>query len=194
MKKLLTLFMSILFIIEAGTAVQAQAEEFSAIDFYDSHLTSFYVWNDTPAFQYFLTHTRPFKPELLIGDVNFDGTIDAIDALFAIRYTDPRQNIFEASQTWKGSKQYCVHGSNLDTSLELSYQQHAQSSKTDSYTRAQFDFYWCNSVLMADVTGNAAIEADDVLMILQYAVGKRMAFPRTDVSVQPEPESYTPNG
>ena len=147
----------------------------------------FYFYNETPAFQYFLTHTRSVKPDLMIGDVNFDGKIDAVDALFAIRYTDSRQNAFEISSSMvHADKTRCIHGSRVDVLLESACMEHNNTVRIgNEYDRAQFNYYWFNSVLMADVTGNDVIEADDVLMILQYAVGKRTAFDRTDTSTKP---------
>ncbi len=133
------------------------------------------------------------KTELLLGDATIDGTVDASDALFALIYgldmpsfdetvaSDGKRvshyNLYYWGFTdWPGK-----YGFLTKACMERKYQRYRQGDRLESFT-ANSVYYQFNSALMADVSNDGFSNAVDALLILQYAVGKIDAFPRTDFS------------
>lgn len=94
-------------------------------------------------------------PQLIVGDANCDGSIDAKDALDVLWITVMK------------SPPYVV-------------------PKDDPYAL----FYFNAGRVCAECNNNGIIDAEDALLILQYAVGKRKTFPRTDFQWNAYPLSW----
>lgn len=138
------------------------------------------------------------EPDWLIGDVDFDGTVSAYDALFVLNYCmlDPDAFSFE-HQDCNQPKQY--YYGYID---EMYRRCIILDRETQQYEFAAQEVYYhifyYNSAIMADVNNDNAFSSEDALLILQYVVGKRSDFPRTDYQWPREklmffvwPEDYT---
>ncbi len=93
-----------------------------------------------------------------VGDGNRDSKIDAKDALIALKMAVIKM----APPYYMG--EFNAPNKDLLTQEQIAYY-----------------YYGCRTVL--DVDNNDIINAKDALQILQYAVGKRETFPRTDISI-----------
>lgn len=138
------------------------------------------------------------QPDWLIGDMNFDGQVTAEDALNVLHYSllDPETFSFEN------------HGSNTPKQYYYGYVDEIYKNgivrdiETGQYKYAgrelYFTIFFYNSAIVADVNNDSLHSSVDALMILQYVVGKRTEFPRTDYQWPREklmffiwPENYT---
>ena len=93
------------------------------------------------------------EPAFLMGDVDFNGTVNAVDALEALR--------------WTVGYYPPLH---LDEQEVLS-----QEMKVAIYYRAAFN-------VCGDVDNDGYVSAEDALYILKYTVGKIKEFPVTDIT------------
>ncbi len=93
------------------------------------------------------------QPDWLIGDPTMDGVVNAQDAMWVLHESSlKKDSIFIYS--------YAFPRDNVD------------------YDPYEF-YYIAGCLLVSDVNGDNLTNAADALLILQYAVGKRTAFPRT---------------
>lgn len=97
-----------------------------------------------------------YSPEeyALVGDLNIDNKIDAKDALEVLKFS------------------VCVH---VRFPVE-------NSSAEELLKLAREKYYKQLVTIVGDVTGDKKANAQDALHILQYAVGKRDAFEKSDLS------------
>ena len=165
MKKLIAVLLS--FVLLSLTATAGQTEE-------DFATQMRFFWNN-----YLKSGQLDEKPVWTVGDVNYDDTINAADALMALQYgVHPdwfslRYNFEDIRELFEG-----VMFGHFDLLWRNPY------FLTPSYRPYWFNPYSVayenNSIFVSDVTGDCTVDAADALAILQYAVGKRTAFDRTD--------------
>ena len=128
-------------------------------------------------------------PPTLIGDPTGNNTIDAADALLTLVYA------ITGSLAWvleNGEEESALR--QMEYYSRLYYlqswperiEQGDWTAESHIHTEINpvYNCYTLDSYFVCDVTNDCRVNAEDALMILQYAVGKREAFPRTDYTGQ----------
>ena len=191
MKKLFAIFLVLAMVFSIGFEyVVAKESPFNPflpeIPVIDSHFMSYQEagkFKDTSE-----------KPELILGDATVDGKVDATDALFALIYGLDMpfdETAYKGGRVSKNNLYYRgisyvdypgVYGSWIKIDLERRYMYYDQEFYFNQVAGLANLFYRYNSALVADVSNDGFSNAVDAMLILQYAVGKIDAFPRTDFS------------
>ncbi len=129
---------------------------------------------------------EPDGPVWQIGDVTLDGKINAADALMALQY-----GLYDSlSSSDSGFNDFFYSAYTYAEDSYIRYYQRVAAKddrvNTDKFTIRREDVRWSvmknNAHWLSDTSGDNRVNAVDALYILQYATGKRKAFPRTDFS------------
>ena len=133
------------------------------------------------------------KIPCLPGDANFNGKVDAQDALFALVYSlrvasyqygdgtiQSVPNGYSNNIYYRGFARV-GWGNGLKVAFEINYRNYYIKKQSDpNYDSmvVKTRYYRMNSALMADVNVDDKCDSSDVLYILKYVVGKVDEFPR----------------
>ena len=132
-------------------------------------------------------------PPTVIGDPTGNGTIDASDALLTLvnalwgpRYMYANPDIIdeEKCMQWFEKLSLRFYAGDWNQKVHDPSFPWQEQWTIILYCDAIYQCYLRDSYFVCDVTNDCAVSAEDALMILQYAVGKREAFPRTDYTGQ----------
>ena len=151
------------------------------------------------------------KPNLMVGDVNIDGKINAADAIFAMYYIGYfRVGTYDGQYYYVPNNPYYeVEMPELTMDAVTNFRQPYATNccrylndfkgnnmyQNENHLSAiGYNYYRMNSALMADTNYDGKVNAADALLILKYAVGKIDSFPRKDFSTTRDtwPMYYVP--
>ncbi len=150
-------------------------------------------------FTYYMKEYRKGKmkdgPGSMIGDPSFNNKIDAEDALrvlYFLSYGSAHSPAFEPPTTPEELQSQANQGLWRMEAVSMDYYKrgwHIYDWDKKNWgaelgitftTWYIFQSYTRNAYFLCDVSNDCKLGADDALMILQYVVGKRDSFPRTD--------------
>ena len=129
------------------------------------------------------------KVDFAIGDVAYDGRVDAVDALWVLRkavYIESESQRRRVDPQWYRFyfNSFPKSSATLLACYEECYYTYFLGERRRGWPDldARYVAYIQNRTYLADVDGDKMITAKDALLILQYAVGKIDAFPRTSLT------------
>ncbi len=138
-------------------------------------------------FDYYLNQFQDNKwktpPSEMIGDGTLNHTINAADALLVLSfsvYGAPVYQPFYAMNLEALCRRFYEMGFHKEGRLENADFENAFMMGGSVLWHSIFQCYVNHSYFLSDVSNDCTVNAEDALLILQYAVGKIDQFPRTD--------------
>jgi hypothetical protein len=166
-KRILAFFLTVVLVILGTVTATAETERFNGKPLSlakQLNYGNFNYWN-----QVRLDGGMLEKPNVQMGDVTLDGTIDAVDALFALQYS-----VNYTSYLFPTTGGMQISHNELFEKIEIEYFNNERYKSDEVGLRdARFYCYYYNSSLVADANMDRMVNAEDALSILQCAVGKR---------------------